>query len=486
MGRTRTLDDQLPAVEPEVDLRVLSEGLADEDPEVREECAQKLANAKRPEAAPFLRHALDDDAEQVRMWGAFGLGLLAREEDRDALSHAAKSDESPLVRVWATFGLAQIGDATAAPALVAFLDLPDLELKSNAADALLSLDDPSHVRPLLKRRLESAEVSADERKRVWTAAVLCRLGHKEAFALWREGLVHPQTRVDAAMVAPHLKSIAAARELVRVVAELTEEELDAPVPEANDLPLAELLTAPLLDLDLSALLQTAAQDAELRSNLLRIVLRSPMADPEVLGQLYEFAGDLDPAALGRDVGDILGEHGPGERLALLSRMTDFAAAAVLPAIEALSPDDRNALFDAIAEAAAAPTDDNAHVAPVLQLLRTTRFASQFEDLPPAPWGDEPQTDIGMETVDADDEEAGVAALIERMAAGEALTDEERKLAEDALEELGMTAEEFVESLHAEGDDDLEPIPPEPEQVASRMLALGAVLERAQIERDLAA
>lgn len=485
MGRTRTLEDQLPIAQPDVDLRVLSEGLADEDPAVREDCAQKLAAAKNPEAAPFLRHALDDDSEQVRVWGAYGLSMLARAEDRDELQRAAESDDSPLVRIWATFGRAQLGEDAAGAALVAFLDLPDLELKSNAADALLSLTDPSLVRPLLEKRLGTK----DERKRLWAAAVLHRFGHKDAFAIWRDGLVNPETRVDAAMVAAHLSSKEAARELIRVTAELTQDELDAPVPAANDLPLAELLTSPLLELDLAEVLLAAKRDPVLRANLLLLVLRSPAADPEVLGQIYELAGSFEPAALGKDVAELLGEQEPAERLNLISRMVDFAVEAVLPTLDALPSEDRGALIDAVAEAAGQPTEENSFVSPLLEILRGSPFFEQLADLPDDPWGMEPQTDLGVSAVDApegfDVDEEDVAHIIERMVAGEEVSAEERKLAEETLTELGMTAAEFVESLNAQLEDDVGPIPPEPEQVASRALALAAVLERARLERALA-
>lgn len=466
-------------LQPEPDLKVLSEGLTDEDPQVREDCAQQLASLAHPEAAPFLRHALDDDEAQVRMWGAYGLGLLAREEDRAELARAAAQDESPLVRVWATFGRARLGDAEAVAQLVAFLDLPDLELKSNAADALLTLEDVSRARPLLEKRF----AAPDERKRVWAAAVLHRLGHPEAFAAWREALVRPETRVDAAMVAPHLGTTGAARELVRVTAELTQEELEAPVPAANELPLAELLTTPLLELDLDALLQEAVEDGSLRADLLLLLLRGPSADPDVLAQLYELAGSLEPAALAQDVAGLLSEQAPEERPALLARLVDFAADAVIPAIAALTSEERGALIDAVADAAASPSEANAFHRPLLELLRQSPWAEQLADLPEAPWGEEPE-DEAEDALGEDEDD--VAGIIERIAAGEEVPAEERALAEQTLAELGMTAEEFVESLNQNLEEEALQEPPEPEQVALRALALGAMLERARLEGELSA
>jgi hypothetical protein len=491
MARTRTLDQQLPTVDPAEDLRTLSEGLADDDPGVREECAQRLAALRDPEAGPFLRHALDDDEDQVRVWGAYGLGLLARPEDRDELRRAARDDPSPLVRLWGTFGCALSGDDAAARALLEMLDLPDLELRANAADALLTLQDPSVIRPLLERRL----ALPDERRRVWAAAILHRLGHREAFGLWREGLVSPTARVHAAMAAPHLRSRRAARELVRVCAELSPEELDEPVPAAHDLPLAELLTSPLLDLGLRDLLEDARADLGLRADLLLLVLRGPAADPEVMAQIFEFASALEPAALGADLAELLSEQDPADRPRLLARTVDFAPGAVVPALERLDGGDRDAVFDQLADAAGAPDVENAMLAPLLALLRETPWAEQFADLPDAPWEafeaaeaeefpDEQDEELQAE-LEALGSEDDLSPVIERMAAGEQVSAEERASAEALLADLQLTPEEFVASLYADSDDLQDALPPEPQDVARRALCLGALAERARVERSLA-
>lgn len=471
---------------PGQDLKVLSEGLTDDDPAVREDCAQQLASVRHPDAAPYLRHALDDDAEEVRMWGAYGLGMLARDEDRDELTRAAGKDESPLVRIWATFGLARLGDAQAVEQLVTFLDLPDLDLRSNAADALLSLEDVSQVRPLLERRF----ASGDDRKRVWSAAVLHRFGHKGALEVWRNALTNPETRVDAAMAAPHLRSIEAARVLVRLVSELKRGELESPALVANEITLGELLTRPLLDLDLEALFRAARKDPALRADILLLVLRSPAADPEVLALLFDFAAELEPNELGHDVAELLSEQAAQDRASLLARMVEFAPDAVVPVLDAMPEDQRLGVIDDLADAASAPSERNEHLAALLDCLRQSPYAEQFADLPDAPWGEEPETDLGVETVEGPedfiDDEDDTAAIIERIVEGEEVSAEDRAKAEQVLEELGMTAEEFVATLNEPIEDDYEPEPPEPEQVALRALAIAAMLERARIERAMAA
>ncbi len=447
------------------ELRTLSEGLADEDPQVREDCAQRLAALEHPEAAPFLRHALDDDAPEVRMWGAYGLAVLERPEDADALRRAMREDDSPLVRLWATFGVALQGEDAAAKSLVEQLDLPDLELRVNAADALISLQDPSIVRPLLERRL----AGPDERRRAWAAAVLHRYGHRDAFGIWREALVGPKARVHAAMVAPHLGTLKAARELVRVCAELSMEALDAAVPEANELPLAELLTAPLLDLGLPALLSEAEGDAVLRADLLLIVLRGTSAEPEVVGGLVAWFSERDPEALARDVAQLLEEQAQEEYPKLLARLADVAADAVVPALFALKPAARAALVETLRQLASSELAEDTGVHGSLwDVLRDSQLAGALGELPPP-----------LFAPDAfEDDEEDLGPVIERLAADGEVSPDERAKALAFLAELEMTPHEYLAGP-AEAE------PPTGEAVARRVMCLCTVVARAQDEAALA-
>ena len=448
------------------ELRTLSEGLADEDPQVREDCAERLAALNDPEAAPFLRHALDDDAPEVRMWGAYGLALLRREGDLDELRRAMREDDSPLVRLWATFGCALQGDDAAAKALVEQLELPDLEARVNAADALISLGDPSVVRPLLERRL----ASPDERKRAWAAAVLHRYGHRDAFGIWREALVGQKARVHAAVVAPQLATLDAARELVRVCAELSMEELDAPVPEANDLPLAELLTSPLLDLGVPELLELADKDGPLRQDLLLIVLRGPAVEPEVTAQWVEYLAAKDPPALAKDAAHLLDEQGPEEQPKLLARLAEVAADAVEPTVQALPAQAREALLGRLrTQAADTGSEESFTFAALWDVLRDSPWAQQLGDLPEAEY---------PEYAGEDDEE-DLGPVIERMAAGEPVSDDERAKAEAFLAELELSPADYVASVQeALQDLPTEAEPPTAEGVARRALCLATVVARA--------
>src|SRR4051812_30292307 len=92
------------------ELSRLAKTLARDDIDEREAAAQSLAESGDKRAAPFLLHALDDDAEMVRMWACYGLGMLRRREDLPVLKKALADDESALVRLWAAFGSVNLGE----------------------------------------------------------------------------------------------------------------------------------------------------------------------------------------------------------------------------------------------------------------------------------------------------------------------------------------------------------------------------------------
>src|SRR2546423_15684749 len=92
------------------ELSELAKHLASDEPAEREDSAQRLAQSGDQRAAPFLLHALDDDAEMVRMWAAYGLGLLRRREDLKVLKKAMAEDDPPPGRLWAAFGAVTPGE----------------------------------------------------------------------------------------------------------------------------------------------------------------------------------------------------------------------------------------------------------------------------------------------------------------------------------------------------------------------------------------
>ncbi|MFL5320302.1 MAG: DUF4272 domain-containing protein, partial [Myxococcaceae bacterium] len=474
------------------DLEALSEQLASEEPEEREDAAQQLAELQDPKAAQYLHHALDDEADGVRMWGAYGLALLGRSADRESLQKAASSDDSPLVRLWANFGLTRMKDPAAAKALVAFLDDDSLELRVNAADALVSLDDPAPVNALLVKRMESE----DPRERAWASGVLHALEHEGALEHWRESLLLPESRVDAALVAPFLQARSAARDLLKLLGELTQDELDE-VAAGGELPLAEVLSRPLVELGLEELLEEAQSDVALRGEVVLVLLRGPAADPDVISQIHEFASELPPKILGKDVAALIAEQESSEHALLLARLATAVPDAVEHAAAGLEAPVREALFDALAESMTHGDDNSFELMPLLDVLRQSKYAEQFEDVPDSPEPPAPDQDMTapeMPTFDPNapaEEEFGevgdtdddITPLIERLASGEALSEDERKRGEEFLAEMGMTAEEFLEQVGSDPGDDEAPPPSGPE-VAQRAMALGAMLKRSEVERRL--
>src|SRR5207253_506612 len=108
----------------------------------------------------------------VRRWGAYGLAKLELPEHAPALRRVLEKDPDPRVRVQAAFGLARLGERSALEQLPPYLGAPLPVVRSDAAALLLSLPDPTPVRPLLKPLL----TGRDERSRAWAAGLLHSMG----------------------------------------------------------------------------------------------------------------------------------------------------------------------------------------------------------------------------------------------------------------------------------------------------------------------
>ncbi len=526
------------------ELTELSRGLTDEDPAVREQSAMGLAELESPKAAPFLVHALDDDSEMVRMWGAYGLGMLRRKEDVAVLRGLLDQEDSPLVRLWATFGLVHSGDKARAPQLAAFLDEASLDVRNNAADAILSLEDGAAVRAALEKRL----AAPDERGRVWAAGILHRLSHPGAFEHWRAALSHPKSRVDAAVVAPHLEDPEAAKHLLRLLAELGADELNGVVAEAADRPLADLLSAPLLDLGLEQLFELAAEDGAARADLLTVLARSPAVEPQVLEAISRFVSEQPPEQVGEDLAQLLAEQDPNEHALLLANVAEYAPKAVLGTLEELEPEARDALLDQLVSAVEGQDEEAYLLLPLVDLIKKSPYGAKLkglsarapapraeaeegeegdftgEQLPGDPFGEEPDADVDVEQapeeeedgleedpfsgfeedVDQEDldnaplfeddgsaedlggeliEEDDMVPLAEALVAGEKLSAEDKAKVESFLKEIEATPEEFLEQVASEGLG-LEEPPPEAFDVALRALTLSGMLRRYIIEQAL--
>ncbi|MBI3182998.1 MAG: DUF4272 domain-containing protein [Myxococcales bacterium] len=468
------------------DLSALTRGLASKDATEREEAAQALAELREVRAAPYLVRALGDDSEQVRMWGAYGLGMLRRAEYSGALRKALLEDTSPLVGVWAAFGLLSLGEKSEAATLLSYLDDESLDVRNNAADAILSLPSPEAVRSTLERRLGSSEM----RKRAWAAGVLQRLGHPRALEVWREALRSEEARLDAAVVATHLEDTSALRELLKLLLALPDQELERLAPEAGDLPLAELLSAPLGGAGLPKLLELAESDQELRGELLLLLGRGVAIEPELLVEVEAILSDRDSSELGVEVARLLERQPAGDRPAQFARIAASLPDAVVPAVKALGPKVRDELFRRLSS----PSGEEAFLfAPAIDLLGEAGFSDSLGATPAAPREDQLATDPGAdvtEVMEAGAEPRGeeepaaneeLIALAERRVAGEALSEAEEQKLDAFLAEIGASAEDFLAEVR--GEDAQEPTA---EKAARRALCIGATLLRLMLEEAVAA
>ncbi|MHB8875503.1 MAG: DUF4272 domain-containing protein [Myxococcaceae bacterium] len=442
-------------------LTELAGDLASDDPDLREEAARALAGLRDPRAGPPLSRALRDPEETVRMWGAYGLGRLKRPEDLPALRRALSEDRSATVRLWSAFGLVSLGERAEAATLLSFLDDESLDVRNNAADALISLEGKDPVRAPLERRL----ASSDGRTRAWAAGVLHRLGHPKAFAVWKAALFSAEARVDAAVVAHHLGEPRAGRELLRALAQTPVDELEAPVPPAGDLPAAEVLSAPLLELELQELLEEAAQDEALRADLLLLLSRGIGADPEVLDLVHGCLAGLEPGQLGGELCGLLARSPAGEQAKALGRICGYLPEVAACTVEALEPSARAALLAQVAEAQSGGGDGALEIAQLAELVRASPFADSFQSTRPA--------------LEALDEEEGEPVTSPGITAVDA------PITAEPTDPFGPTLppDDAPPGDEAPGGEE-QLGPPTPAEAASRALCVAAVLQRWVIEQAL--
>lgn len=459
------------------ELESLAEGLADENPAVREDCARALAELGDPNAVPFLVHALDDDEEQVRMWGAYGLGMLEDRAHRELLQQAAKEPEAPLLHVWANFALARTGDAAAVTSLVRALEHQTPAVRANAGDALMSLDRPE----VLKKALAPAFTGAHPAAQLWAAALLHKLDDPRALPAWRHGLGEPALRVDAAISATYMEDAAVARDLLRLVGELSSEELEQQVSEDGAL-LAEVLTQPLLELPLDEVIEQASTDLAARADLMLFLARSPGADPELFDRIQQFVVGLDPSTQGAALAELLSEQDESARPALLSNFASFSPPAIAPALRALPDADRKKILDRAIASVRDDDEESPVFFPLIDALREGPYASLVKDLTTGASAAD-ATDPDAPVVDGPDEDDHLASIIRRIVAKEEVTAAQEKEADTFLKQLGMTATEYLEEIDRELDV-LADAPPDPVEVARRALALGGMLRRLHLEEEL--
>lgn len=429
-------------------LRELARQLSSEDPDEREAATLELAELDEPEAAPLLSRALEDPSEPVRRWGAYGLARLGLPEHAPALRRALEKEPASSARVQIVFGLACLGERPAAEELARLLLEPALDLRREAAEALLSLPGPDTVRPLLRSLLASAHA----RGRAWVAGVLHALKDAEALPKWRAALATPESRVDAVLVVPLMGEAQAVRELLRLLAALPRQELTA--AQAEGPTLLEALGEALHLSGLEGLLGGARPDEALRADLLVLLGRYPHLVTELLDDILRTLALSTPERLGRELGQLISRQERSERGQLFTTLVPLFPAAALSTLAELKATERAEMLQALVEAARSAAGEAPALVAVCQALRATPYGHYFEDLPLAP-----------------------AVEQKRLEGAE---DEEAEWGEEGEDEEGE--DEEAEDEEAEDEEPWsEPVPPEAEAVAQRALAHGGLLLRLALE-----
>jgi hypothetical protein len=458
-------------------IKELARQLSSEDPFERESCVLELAELEDPETAPLLLRALEDEAEPVRRWSAFGLAKLGRKEDAPILRRVLEKDPSTSVRIQAALGLVRLGEQPALDRLLKFLEAATLDARRDAAEALLSLSDSA----ALRSRLRPLLTGKDERSRAWAAGVLHALGEPEAFAEWRKALSSPESRRDAVSVVTFMREPLAARELLRLLAELPQEELDA--LEEEEAPLAELMGDALRLSGVEVLLASPPDDG-LRSDLLILLGRYQHVVPDLTDDILDFLTERFPTDLGRELAQLLFEQERGTRGSLFINLATLFPDIAITTLDALSPQVREEVLDTLLEVADSVGGED----PALLALCKTILASPhgkrierlndpsmatrtIEEMPAIKLPGSITSTREMETVDPDELSEGMTAELE--------IPEGEELGEDGLGEDGLEEEEYEEEEWIPRE------PPEAAAVAWRALVVGGLLRRLALEERLA-
>jgi HEAT repeat protein len=423
----------------------LGQQLSSDDPHEREMSALELAELEDLHAAPFLLRALEDEVEAVRRWGAYGLAKLGRPEHAPALRRAMEKDPDLTVRMQAAYGLAKLGDKAALEKLPQYLSAPDPSLRRDTAALLLTLPEPAAVRPVLKPLL----LARNERARAWAAGLLHALGEADAFSQWHSALASPEGRRDAVAAVPHMHEARAIRELLRLLAELPEEELAAAEEEQPSL--LDLLSGSLRRAGLELLLDTDADEA-LRADLLVLLGRHRAHIPELVDDILDAFAQRSSDKLGRELAQLVLEREPQERGAFFTNVVTLFPKAALPTLADLKGQEREEVLRGVVEIAAEAEGHEPQLLELCEVLRATPYGHHFQGLPTSP------------------------------------VTREQEMPEDGLDgatqEQAIPEEEEVFGAEEEEEAWTEQVPPEAEAVAQRALVLGGLLGRLALEERL--
>lgn len=439
-------------------IRELGQQLESDDTFERETSALELAELEDPQTAPFLTRALADEEASVRRWGAYGLAKLGRPEHVPALRQALEKDPELRVRVQAAAGLARLGEKAALEKLPQYLSAPSLDIRRDAAEALFSLPGPPPLRALLKPLL----TAKDEPARAWAAAMLHTLGEAEAFTRWRAALASPESRVDAVLAAPLMRETRVARELLRLLIELPQEELEA---TEQDVTLQELLGEALQLSGLEILIGGAEADEELRADLLALLSRHRHAVPELAEEIIDHLYQRPPEKLGHELAQLLSSQEREERASLFAVLAPLFPQSAPSTLIEMKGAEREEALRAVAQAAREAAGEDPRLVALTDKLRTTPYAHHFEGLPTGGASRKPKR---TRTISR---ELQIIPL--------------DPLARTPTQEMELPPVGLAGGLE-EGEKEWEPtVPPEPKDVAERALVVGGMLRRLALEERLA-
>ncbi len=257
--------------------------------------------------------------------------------------------------------------------LVQLLKAPSLNTRRDAAEALLQLPEPAALKPLLQPLLTSPELGSQ----AWGAGLLHALGEPEAYAKWRGTVVSPESRRDAVGVAPFMKEPRAVRELLRLLGELTQEELSA--TEGDGPSLAEHMTHALRLVGLELVLGGEAEES-LRADLLLLLGRHQSLIPELIDDVLQFLHQLPPMDLGRELAALLFEQEREERGDLFMAITTLSTGLAVPALEAMGHRDREEVLDAVLAALERAQGEDSALQALGEVLSESVHGERFEGL----------------------------------------------------------------------------------------------------------
>jgi len=177
---TTSIDELTPEA-----VRIIREGLADDNPQIRASAIEAAAAAKRVELMPQVQRLLKDEFVPVRFSAALAIGDIGYHLAKSEVAQSLK-DQNENVRIAAAYAMAKLGSSDSPELLRKAIASSDQTVRANAAALLGRSGDKSALKPLDwamrdkdssdKVRFQAAEAIAmlgDERiyPKLWTMLI---------------------------------------------------------------------------------------------------------------------------------------------------------------------------------------------------------------------------------------------------------------------------------------------------------------------------